>query len=81
MPNPVWQVSSRDQLLQDQLQRDRQEFQAWKLEMSKNLAQGIQPQAQAPSLVDLTEPPDDIDGPGEVVNKPVVNQLVFNAVE
>ena len=70
MPNPVWQVSSRDQLLQDQLQRDRQEFQAWKLEMSKNLAQGIQPQAQAPSLVDLTEPPDDIDGPEEVVNKP-----------
>ena len=38
--------------------------------MSKNLAQGIQPQVQAPSLVDLTEPPEDIDAPGEVVNKP-----------
>ena len=38
--------------------------------MSKNLAQGIQPQVQTPSLVDLTEPPEDIDAPGEVVNKP-----------
>ena len=33
MTNLSWQVSSREQLLQDQLQRKRQEFQAWKLEM------------------------------------------------
>ena len=69
-PNSGSQVSSREQLLQDQLQRKRQEFQAWKLKMSKNLAQGIQPQAQAPSLVDLTEPSVDIDAPVEVIDKP-----------
>ena len=33
MPNPGWQLSSKEQLLQDQLQREHQEFQAWKLEM------------------------------------------------
>ena len=70
MPNPDWQLSSKEQLLQDQLQHERQEFQDWKLEMSKNLAQGIQSQAQAPSLVDLTEPPIDIYAPVEVINKP-----------
>ena len=69
-PKLGWQISSREQLLQDPLQRERQEFQAWKLEMSKYLAQGIQPQVQAPSLVDLTEPPVDIDAPVEVINKP-----------
>ena len=37
--------------------------------MSKNLAQGSQPQVQAPSLVDLIGPSDDIDAPGEVINK------------
>ena len=72
MPNPNWQYLSREQLFQDQLQRERQEFQefqAWKLEMTKNLVP-TQSQAQAPSLVDLTEPPVDIDAPVEVTNKP-----------
>ena len=78
MPNPGWQVSSREQLLRDQLQRERQEFQlqcerqefqAWKLEMSKKLAQGSQPRPQAPPLVNVTGLSDDIDASGEVVNK------------
>ena len=37
MPNPGWQLSSREHLFQDQLQRDHQEFQefqASKLKMS-----------------------------------------------
>ena len=38
--------------------------------MTKNLAHGIQSQAQAPSLVDLPEPPIDIDAPVEVIDKP-----------
>ena len=67
MPNPGWQPSGREQLLQDQLQRERQEFQAWKIEVSKNLVP-TQLQAQAPSLVDLTEPPMNIDAPVEVID-------------
>ena len=63
MPNPGWQVSSREQLLQDQLQG--QEFQAWKLRMSKNLAQGSQ--AQAPPSIGLSGPSNVIDAPGNVV--------------
>ena len=66
---PRLAASTREQLLQDQLQREHQEFQALKLEVSKNLVP-TQPQAQAPSLVDLTEPPMDIDTPVEVIDKP-----------
>ena len=69
MPNPSWLPSGREQLLQEQLQCERQEFQAWKLEASRSLAP-LQPQAQAPSLVDSTEPTIDIDTPMEVIDKP-----------
>ena len=33
MPNSGWQLSPREQMLQDQLQCERQQFDAWKLEM------------------------------------------------
>ena len=56
MPNPTGQ------------RQEFQEFQAWKLEMNKNLVQGIQ--AQAPSLVFLAEPSNNVDAPEEVVNNP-----------
>ena len=72
MPNPTWQREHQE----------FQEFQAWKLEMNKNLVQGIQPQAQAPSF--LAEPSNNVDASGEVVNNPhstVQHQLVLNKVD
>ena len=47
--------------------QELQQFQAWKLGMLKN------PQAQAQSFVDLTEPQEETDAPGEVdeiIDKP-----------
>ena len=67
MPNPGWQVSPREQMQQDQLQLEHHEFQAWKLEMSKDLAQGSQPQGQASLLMGSSGPSNDIDAPGDVV--------------
>ena len=72
MPNLTWQPEHQE----------FQEFQAWKLEMNKNLVQGIQPQAQAPSFI--AEPSNNVDASGEVVNNPhstVQHQLVLNKVD
>ena len=46
-----------------------QQFQAWKLGMSKNLVP-TQSQAQAQSIVDLTGPQGETDFSGEVIQKP-----------
>ena len=56
MPNPGgWQITPREQMLQDLIQGERQQFEAWKLEMeSKTLAlhsQDSQPQVQAPPII------------------------------
>ena len=50
-----------------------QQFQPWKLGMSKNLVP-TQSQAQAQSFVDLTEPQEETDISGEVISKPSVKR-------
>ena len=56
MPNPGWQMlTQREQILQDQLQCERQQLEAWRIEVeNKTLAlqsQVSQPQVQAPPVV------------------------------
>ena len=52
MPNPGWQTTQREQMLQEQLKHEHQQFDAWKLEMeNKTLySQVSQPQVQAPAF-------------------------------
>ena len=54
MPNPGWQVTQKEQILQEQLQRERQQFGAWKLEMENKIltpqSQVSHPQVQAPPI-------------------------------
>ena len=70
MPNPGWQLSPREEILQYQLQRECQQFEGLKLEMhNKNLALGSQPQVPAPSFIGSSGPSNDNDAPGDVVNK------------
>ena len=57
-------------MLQGLLQRERQQFEAWKLEMyNKNQALVSQPQVQAPPFIGPSGPSNDNDVPGDVVNK------------
>ena len=44
MPNPSWEVTQREQMLQNQLLQERQQFEAWKALHSQPLQ--VQPQAQ-----------------------------------
>ena len=55
--------------MSDTTMQEFQQFQAWKLEMSKNLAP-TQSQTQAQSFVDLTEPQEKTGISGEVISKP-----------
>ena len=68
--NDAWQLSPRKQRLQDQLHHERQQFEAWKLEMhNDNLALGSQPQVQAPPFIGSSRPSNVNNAPGDAVNK------------
>ena len=56
MANPSWEASQREQLLQNQLLQERQQFEAWKARQAQPQTQVAQPrvaQGQAPPLVPL----------------------------
>ena len=51
MANPSWEASQREQLLQNQLLQDHQQFEAWKARKAQPQPQVVQ--GQAPPLVPL----------------------------
>ena len=51
MANPSWEASQREQLLQNQLLQDHQQFEAWKARQAQPQKQVVQ--GQAPPLVPL----------------------------